>query len=81
MYCVAARVNATVVATVPQIIIKTGFIRPDGREEELAEYICDVPGCPNIATQVLGQVRELGAAVAVCRVHAPDSIFKDEPSR
>ena len=52
--CVAVGVNATVVAIVPQIIIKTGFIRPDGQEEVLADYICDVPGCPNVATQVLG---------------------------
>jgi hypothetical protein len=68
-------------ATVPHITIKTGFIRPDGQEEQLTEYICDVPGCPNVATYVLGQVRELHMARAVCNIHAPDSIFKAKPSQ
>lgn len=66
-------------ATVPQVIIKTGFIRPDGQEEQLTEYICDVQGCPNAATYVLGQVRELHTARAVCDSHAPDSLCKDKP--
>jgi len=30
----------------------------DGREEELSDFICDIPGCPNVATHVLGGVRE-----------------------
>jgi hypothetical protein len=63
---------------VPQIIIKTGLLDQDGREEQLSEYICDVPGCPNVATQVLGRVRELGVAQAVCQVHALDSSKEDK---
>jgi hypothetical protein len=54
---------------VPQVIIKTGLTGPDGREEELIEYMCDTPGCPNVATNVLGSVPELGLAVAVCEQH------------
>ena len=45
-----------VAVTVPRIIIKTGRAGPDGREEELTEYICDTPGCPNVAIHVLGGV-------------------------
>jgi hypothetical protein len=55
----------------PRVTIKTGFLTPDGGEEELAEYLCDHPGCPNPATQVLGCIRELTAGVAVCAEHAP----------
>jgi hypothetical protein len=58
-------------------MIKTGLLDQDGREEQLSEYICDVPGCPNIATQVLGRVRELGVAHAVCPFHALDSSQKN----
>jgi hypothetical protein len=54
---------------VPRIIIKTGLTDPDGREEELAEYMCDAPGCPNVATYVLGRVPELGLFSAVCDDH------------
>jgi hypothetical protein len=43
----------------------------DGREEVLTEYLCDHPGCSNIATQVLGCVVELCLAAAVCDEHAP----------
>lgn len=54
----------------PQVTIKTGMAGPDGREEELTEYLCDWPGCPNVAAHVLGCVRELGLALAVCQQHA-----------
>lgn len=54
-----------------QITIKTGLKTPDGREEELREYICDYPGCPNFATRVLGSLRELRLMTAVCEEHAP----------
>jgi hypothetical protein len=57
----------------PQITIKTGMVGPDGRDEELTEYLCDCPGCPNIAAQVLGYVKEIGLAVAVCPQHATPS--------
>jgi hypothetical protein len=57
-------------AHMPPVTIKTGIAGPDGREEELTEYLCDWPGCPNIAAHVLGCVKELGLAVAVCEEHA-----------
>ena len=49
--------------------IKTGFMDSDGCEEELMEYICDYPNCPNIATQVLGYLRGLRLVTVVCDVH------------
>ena len=55
----------------PHVTIQTGFRAPDGGEEELSEYVCDVPGCPNIATKVVGCVPELGLSLVVCRDHAP----------
>jgi hypothetical protein len=48
----------------PRVTIKTGFMGPDGREEELAEYICDATGCSNVASHVLGCVKELGLALS-----------------
>jgi hypothetical protein len=60
-------------AYMPQVTIKTGIAGPDGREEELTEYMCDWPGCQNIAEQVLGCIRELGLALAVCQQHATTS--------
>ena len=54
----------------PHVAIKTGFVGPDGREEKLTEYLCDRPGCANIATQVLGCIKELGVSTAVCDEHA-----------
>jgi len=56
---------------IPQVIIKTGLKTRDGCEELLSEYLCDHPDCPNIATQVLGCIREVGAVAAVCDEHAP----------
>jgi hypothetical protein len=54
----------------PQVTISTGLTAPDGQEEKLTEYVCDWPGCPNIATEVLGCVKELGVYSAVCKEHA-----------
>jgi hypothetical protein len=54
----------------PQVTIKTGFSASNGREEVLAEYLCDWPDCPNIAVHVLGCVKEIGAVAAVCDEHA-----------
>jgi len=54
----------------PRITITTGFRDSEGHEEKLTEYICDVPGCPNIATRLLGCLVELRAMAAVCDVHA-----------
>jgi hypothetical protein len=55
----------------PRVTIKTGIFTPDGREEELTEFLCDSPGCPNIATHVLGYITELRLAAFVCREHTP----------
>jgi len=55
----------------PRVTIKAGITDSNGREEELTEYLCDSPGCPNVATQVLGCVRGIGAGAAVCETHAP----------
>jgi hypothetical protein len=57
--------------SIPQVTIKTGLKTPDGREELLTEYFCDHPGCPNIATHVLGCALELGLVAADCGKHAP----------
>jgi len=70
-YGTTDRITARVAVTVPRIIIKTGRAGPDGREEELSEYMCDTPGCPNVAIHVLGGVTELGLFAAVCQEHLP----------
>lgn len=57
----------------PRVVIKTGFVAPDGRQEELAEFMCDWPDCPNVATNVLGCIKELGLATAVCDDHGSGS--------
>ena len=54
----------------PRVTIKTGFWMPDGREEELTEYFCDAPDCPNIATHVVACIKELGVSVVTCEEHA-----------
>jgi len=56
---------------VPQVTIKTGLTAPDGHEESLTEYFCDWPGCANVATEVLGCVKELGISSVVCKEHKP----------
>ena len=58
----------------PRVTLKTGFLGPDGREEELSEYFCDAPGCPNIAAYPVTCVRELGLSVVVCAEHAGVSL-------
>jgi len=57
-------------AGMPLVRLKTGIVAPDGQEEELTEYLCDWPDCPNVATQVLGCVRETRMSAAVCDTHA-----------
>ena len=57
--------------SMPWVTIKTGLTGPDGREEELREYLCDHPGCPNIATHVLGCIAELRVLASVCEEHVP----------
>lgn len=52
-----------------RVTIKTGLLDPDGSEEELIEYLCDYPNCPNIATDVIG-CKGLRLMATVCEVHA-----------
>jgi hypothetical protein len=52
-----------------RVTIKTGLMDLDCCEEELVEYLCDYPDCPNIATNVVG-CRELRLMASVCEVHA-----------
>ncbi len=54
----------------PKVTIKSGIVGPGGCEEEISEYFCDSPHCSNIATQVLGCVRELRLRIALCDEHA-----------
>jgi hypothetical protein len=54
----------------PQVTIRTGFETEDGHEEILTEYLCDWPGCQNIATQMLGCGTRTGIPVAICEEHA-----------
>jgi hypothetical protein len=54
----------------PRVTIRTGILAADGREEQVSEYLCDWPDCPNIATEVVGCVRELGLSTVMCREHA-----------
>jgi hypothetical protein len=58
----------------PRVTIRTGSLARDGREEELTEYLCDWPGCANIATQVVGCVREVGLATVMCDEHAATGV-------
>jgi hypothetical protein len=55
---------------VPHVVIKAGFIGPNGTEETLTAYLCDVADCPETAVEVLGAIRELGTSFAVCKAHA-----------
>ena len=54
----------------PQVVIRSGKMLPDGREETLTEYFCDWPGCSNVAEHALGVVRDIGQVAAICREHA-----------
>ena len=53
----------------PSVTIRTSQT-DDGPEETLTEYLCDWPDCPNVATQVVGTIRELRLFSAVCDEHA-----------
>jgi hypothetical protein len=54
----------------PQVTIKIAFDAPNHDPEVLSEYLCDWPGCANVAVHVLGCVKEIGAVAAVCDEHA-----------
>ncbi len=55
----------------PLVIIKTGFLGEDGRDEIFSEYLCDWPDCGKLAEHVLGVARDLGSVSMVCNEHAP----------
>jgi hypothetical protein len=57
----------------PRITIRATFRTPEGQEEEdvLTEYLCDSPGCPNVAVHLLGCIAELRAIAVVCDEHLP----------
>ena len=65
----------------PRVTLKTGFIGNDGREEELTEYLCDTPGCPNVATHPVGCIRELGLCLITCDEHAPSARQVNRPQQ
>jgi hypothetical protein len=54
----------------PWVTIKTGIVATDGREAILTEYLCDFPGCAQVAEHVLGVARDPGVTCAACREHA-----------
>ena len=54
----------------PRVTIKTGIVDADGHEEVLAEYLCDWPGCANVAEHLVGVLAELRVMCLVCHEHA-----------
>jgi hypothetical protein len=54
----------------PQVTYKIGFMGRESHEEEFSEYLCDWPGCSNVAEHVLGCAKEIGVSVALCEEHA-----------
>lgn len=54
----------------PRVTLNTGSVAADGREETLSEYLCDWPDCSNVATHVVGFVRELRICTVVCSEHS-----------
>jgi hypothetical protein len=52
-----------------QVTIKTGFLTANNEEEALADYLCDWPGCANVAVHVLGCVKEIASVAAACEKH------------
>jgi hypothetical protein len=62
----------------PWVTIKTGTMSANGEEQILREYLCDRPGCANVAEHVLGVVRDVAMMHAVCPEHA--EVPKDRPT-
>jgi hypothetical protein len=62
----------------PQVIIRTIV---DGREEAISEYICDWPDCANVATEVIGIVRELRLTTVMCAEHAHGARGRERDAR
>ena len=55
----------------PWVTIRTGMKSADGQEQVLKEYLCDWPGCANVAEHVVGLARDLATVRAFCHEHAP----------
>jgi hypothetical protein len=53
----------------PQVTIKTGFLTATNEEEVLTDYLCDWPGCANVAVQCVGLSEEIAWVAAVCEGH------------
>jgi hypothetical protein len=64
----------------PHVAIRTGIIGKDGTEVILQEYLCDRPGCPNVAEHVLGALIDLRAMAIVCREHMPTLHDRSQPA-
>ena len=58
----------------PQGMIASSGTTPRGQRETLARYLCDWPGCENVAEHVVNVVRDIGLFAAVCKEHAPLSV-------
>jgi len=56
----------------PWVIVEPGVGGPRSYREKLTIYLCDWPDCPNVAEHILGCVKELAAAVALCKQHAKE---------
>jgi len=54
----------------PLVTVNTGFTGPDGDEEQLTEYFCDSPNCPNIAVRAVRFASEIGECLLLCEKHA-----------
>ncbi len=65
----------------PRVSMKTGFLTPAGAEEVLTEDICDWPDCPNVATHVMGCIKELRTVVVVCDQHTAKPETANAPVR
>jgi hypothetical protein len=63
----------------PLVTIKTGFLTPEGKEEVLTEYLCDWPGCPNLAVHSLGCITEIRVMAIVCEEHTPSTQRRTAP--
>jgi len=52
----------------PLVTLRT--VDADNNEQTLTEYICDWPGCPNVAEVFIGVLADIRAMAAVCKKHA-----------
>jgi hypothetical protein len=52
----------------PLVTLRT--VDSDNNEQTITEYICDWPGCPNVAEHFVGVPSDIRAIAAVCKKHA-----------